>query len=150
MADEIQAFQVTTPIGVSADSPLTTSLTMPPRIVKAVEIVIPEGCNGALGFALGAAGQNIIPYNAGAWIVGSGETLRWDMDKQINSGAWQVQSWNVGKYPHTLYVRFLVNYVVALELPPEIAPTPLPALTTMTVATMNEFFSAQLSDGFGV
>lgn len=150
MADEIQVFQVTTPVGISADAPQVTALQMPPRTVKQIEVVVPNGCNGALGFAFGAAGQNIIPYNDDAWIIASGEKLEWQMDRQINSGAWQLQSWNIGKYPHTIYIRFLLDFIAVIEAAPEVTPAPLAPLTTMTPVAMLDFLSIESSDGYGV
>src|SRR2546427_11360384 len=110
-AREIQAFTVTIPAGTPAAVPQVTNLTMPARIVERVEVVVPSGWNGLAGFALGAAGQPVIPYNRGAWIVASGETLAWDLADQISSGAWQLFGYNTGLFAHTLQIRFLLSLV---------------------------------------
>lgn len=84
---------------------------MPARTVVEIEIRIPPGPNGELGFAIGMAGQNIIPFNSNEWIVTSDEVIRWQFETPLNSGAWQCQSYNTGTYDHTIQVRFYVNLV---------------------------------------
>lgn len=113
MSDEVRVFEVTTAAGVAATSPTTTLCAMPPRIVRRVSIRIPPGPNGHLGFRIAAAGTQIIPQNVGAWIISDNEALAWDMARAIESGAWQVISYNTGIYPHTVEVRFEV------DLPPQ-------------------------------
>ena len=113
MALEFRTFTVTTPSGVLPAAPQVTQLAMPARIVKRIEWVIPPGPNGALGFALGAAGQPVIPYNAGAFIVTSDEKDGWDIEGGIESGAWEAFTYNTGLLPHTFYLRFLLDTITA-------------------------------------
>lgn len=124
MADDIKTFQVTTPAGQAINNPLVTPLAMPPRTVIGVEVMAPAGSNGNLGFQLGSAGQQVIPSDIGTWIITSGETLRWEVANQINSGAWQMISYNTGNFPHTLYLRFFLNLIQANA---PAAPTLIPA-----------------------
>lgn len=119
---EIQTFEVTIPPGTLKAAPQISNLAMPARIVNRIEIVVPPGCNGLVGFALGAAGQPVLPYNAGAFVVASGETIGWDLIGQIESGAWQCFGYNTGIYSHTLYLRFY------LALPQDSAPAAPPTL----------------------
>lgn len=132
MSAEYRTHQVTTPVGVTAANPQVTALPMPARIVRFVEVRVPPGPNGNLGFAFGAAGQPIIPYNIGAFIITSDEMLHWDLSNQITSGAWQVFTYNTGNFPHTIYIRF------GLDLPQPPAGLVIPntaAIATLTSAS---------------
>lgn len=125
MAREVRTFQVTIPAGTAKASPQTTNLTMPQRILRAVSFLIPDGANGNVGFALGAAGQPVVPFDTGTWIVGNDETINWELEGQIDSGAWQFFGYNTGQFDHTIYVRMLLDPVAAA--PVTFGPTPQPS-----------------------
>lgn len=106
MADELRSFSVTVPAGTAIATPLVTALTMPARIVTGIRIRIPPGPFGAVGFALAAAGTNIIPAGAGQWFIADNEVYDEPLSSQIESGAWQLSAYNLGRWPHTLQVMF--------------------------------------------
>lgn len=141
MATDFRTFAVTIPAGTLVTAPLVTNLTMPPRIVRGVDIRIPPGPSGLMGFALGAAGQPVIPSNAGAWIITDNETINWAIDGFIDSGAWQLFGYNAGLLPHTVYLRFLLDLVNVAAQPPvsplipvaQLAPVP-DAATVLAVS----------------
>jgi hypothetical protein len=120
MAQDVQIFPVTVPAGTPKSAPQVTNLVMPPRSVTTVEVVVPSGCRGLVGFALGSAGVPVIPVNLGTYIVTDGEVLSWPLEGFWDSGAWQLTAYNTGKYPHTLQVRFLC------ALPTSASPTAQP------------------------
>lgn len=111
MAREIRRFTVTVPAGTAIATPQVTNLIMPSRVVREVEVVVPPGPRGEVGFALGAAGVAVIPINAGAWLVTNDEVIRWPLEGFWDSGSWQIRAYNTGRYVHTLEVRFLVDLV---------------------------------------
>lgn len=111
MAREVRQFQVTTPAGTAIAAPLVSALTFPTREVAHVRVRVPPGPRGSLGWRLAMAGTQVIPVNSGAWIIGDDETLDWDLDGLPNTGAWQLQSYNVGTLPHTVYITFSLNLV---------------------------------------
>lgn len=113
MAAEYRAFSVTIPAGTPKASPSVQSLAMPARIVRAVRVRFPPGPLGVVGFALGSAGVQVLPYNAGAWLIGDGEVLDWTLDDQIDSGAWQAFGYNTGVHDHTVYLTFALDLVQA-------------------------------------
>lgn len=113
MAEEIYEFQVATPAGTPQATPLVTQLPMPPRLVSQVEIRVPPGPRGELGFALGAAGQPVIPRAAGTFVVTDDERIVWPLEGQIDSGAWECFTFNTGAFAHTVYLRFLVSMLPA-------------------------------------
>lgn len=108
-ATEYYAFSITAPAGTPIGAPITTNITMPTRIVRAIRARIPDGWNGVVGFALAFAGKAIIPTMPNTWIIASGESIPIDVLNQPESGAWQVQMYNTGVYPHTLTLYFTVE-----------------------------------------
>lgn len=127
MAAEVRTFAVSVPAGTSQAAPQVTALTMPARVVRSVRFRIPPGPAGVLGFALAAAGVSVVPWNAGAWLVGDNEVIDWPLEGQITSGAWQLRAYNSGVYAHTVYVSFLLDLpqrVTSATLPPPLAIAP--------------------------
>lgn len=117
MAVEIHAFQVLVAKGTPKATPQLSALSMPARLVERVEIRVPPGPRGQLGFALAAAGNPILPSNPGAWIVADDKDLNWTLEEQISSGAWQLLAYNTGAFDHTLYLDFHVQLPANLQPP---------------------------------
>ena len=113
MAVEVRSFAVTIPAGTAIATPYLADLTLPARVVQKIEIRIPPGPAGTVGFALGAAGQRVIPWGAAEWIIDDNRLIEWVLEQQITSGAWQLQGYNLGANDHTLYVTFLLDTVGA-------------------------------------
>lgn len=112
-ADEIYSFAVTIPAATAKASPLVTSVAIPPRDVNQVNITIPPGPSGLVGFQIGMVGVPVIPRNAGGFIVADGRIIEWPVKELADSGAWQVIGYNTDIYDHTIYVEFLVNLIIA-------------------------------------
>lgn len=111
MAVEIRAFSCTIPPNTPLSTPVSFDCSFPYRIVTEIEIVVPPGPSGNVGFAIANSGQNMIPFNPGQWIVTDNEKINWTMDEQIESGSWELTGYNTGQFPHTIYVRFLLDLV---------------------------------------
>lgn len=130
-AAEIRVFQVTTPAGTAKASPLITSLAMPPRNVNEIDIIIPPGPNGQLGIALATGGINIIPAVNGTYVTPSGEQIKWTPTGVIQSGAWQLISYNTGNYAHTIEIRFLLSVIGGAPSATVTQPLPVAALSPL-------------------
>ena len=109
MAREIRSFDVRVEPGTPPQSPQYTDLSMPPRIVDRIDIRVPPGPAGLVGFAISSGGAPIIPYNPGEWIITDDEAMSWPLEGYIDSGGWQVIIYNLGNLPHTIQVRFLLR-----------------------------------------
>jgi hypothetical protein len=127
VATEVRRFVATIAPGTAISSPATTDMSFPARVVEQIDIRIPPGPMGEVGFALGAAGVRVIPLNAGAWIVGNDELIEWPLSSLWDSGSWTFFAYNTGRYPHTIEVRFHVSPVGAVATLP--APLPSSALS---------------------
>lgn len=109
-AIEVRAFEVTCLPGVTPDDPQVTNLDMPVRTVLSIRVRVPSGPLSAMGFQLGMAGTPIIPLNDNTYVVADNEVFQWDNQDWPNSGAWQVFMYNIGQYPHTIYLYYTVEF----------------------------------------
>jgi len=104
----VYEFQPTTPAGTSQSSPYVLSMPMPPLEVRYIEWVVPPGPQGYLGWQILCSGELVIPQNA-TWLVTDDEKHTWELDEQVQTGAWGFRGYNNGRYPHTVYLRFLLD-----------------------------------------
>lgn len=115
MADEIRQNTLDIPAGTTPAAPALVDCTFPPRNVTGIEIVVPPGVNGLVGFRILNSGVAVIPYDSDAWIVTNNEVISWPITSAINSGSWQVEGYNTGTNDHTIYFRWLLDYVTTAE-----------------------------------
>lgn len=108
-ATEIRTFAAVIPAGTPINAPATIDVSFPARTVDGVTVVVPAGANGAVGFQVLNSGLPVIPYNGDGWVIASQEVITWPLTGQITSGSWQVAGYNLGKYDHTVYLRFLLS-----------------------------------------
>ena len=123
MAREVHRFAVTIPAGTLPVAPQVSNLSMPAREVTEVDVIVPDGPRGEVGFALGYGGNAVIPYQPGAFFVTNDEKIYWPLHDHISSGAWQLFAYNTGQYAHTLEVRVLCELPAA---PASVATSLLP------------------------
>lgn len=109
MSAEVRHYAVTVPAGTAVTAPITQDLAMPARIVSGIEVVVPPGPAGAVGFRFASGGVSVIPPDPEGWITTNGEVISWSTDNYLTTGAWQVQAYNNGQYDHTIYVRMLCD-----------------------------------------
>lgn len=109
MAVEIYAFDIVIPPATPRNAPVTFDLSMPARTIQSVEIVVPPGAAGNVGFRFASGGITMIPTNREGFIIPTPPLVTWPLEDQITSGAWQVIAYNTGGYSHFLQVRFLAG-----------------------------------------
>jgi len=118
VADEVRQFTVLVPAGTTAAAPITVPMDMPPRRVEALQVVVPPGPNGLVGWAVLFGGQRLIPYQSDLWVITSGENITWPLEDQPEGGSWAVQAYNTGTVDHALYFRWLVKWITAVTVAP--------------------------------
>ncbi len=119
MAREIRQFTAVIPAGTLQSAPFRKDMSFPPRQVDTVEIRVPPGPSGLVGFALQNSGLTVIPYNSDEFIVTAADSITWALDGQITSGSWQLLGYNTGTNDHAVYVRFLLSLTGA-KTPPAV------------------------------
>lgn len=111
MADEIRQFSISVPGNTPASAALSFPMTFPPRDVQGLEIIVPVGSSGLVGFAIDVGGAQVIPYLSDPWIITAGEIINWPLEHMPNSGAWSVRAYNTGQNDHAVRFRWLLKYV---------------------------------------
>lgn len=111
MADRIELFQVTCPLGTAITTPFTQALSMPECDVERIEVTIPKGPSGLMGFRFRHSAQVVIPYSGSNWIVTDGEVLNWAVANYPTGDKWSLQMYNTDIFDHTVYIRMLVNEI---------------------------------------
>lgn len=109
MVAEVYSYDVTVPHGTLSTTPQVTTLAMPVRIIRWVEIIVPPGPAGRVGLRVASNRTQVIPVNVGAWLTNDNEKLRVDLETRVQSGAWQLIAYNTGIFDHTVTVRFGVD-----------------------------------------
>lgn len=123
MALQVQQFAATIPTGTSRDAPVTVPLDIDNWVLEQLDLEVPAGPSGLMGFAVFNNGVQWIPSSPGTWLVWDDVQQSWPFTDQPDASGWQVVGYNMGIYDHTVTVRFHVN-------PP---PTPSAAGGTPTV-----------------
>jgi hypothetical protein len=113
VAREVYRFSVTVPAGTLLTAPQISPLGMPSRVIQRIEVDVPPGPRGNVGFQLASGGLQMVPVNKGQFLIADNARLAWDLEGQIDSGAWQLIAYNTGSFPHTLELRFMVGLTAA-------------------------------------
>lgn len=106
MADQVQQFTCTVPINTPPTAPAVFNFNLGIFNVDQVDVKVPDGCNGVVGFRIATAGTQLIPFNVGAWAIFNDDYLTYPLTGQHDSGAWQLIAYNNGGYSHNLQVTF--------------------------------------------
>lgn len=121
MAERIELFQVTCPAGTALVTPQTTALAFDDGIVERIEVTVPTGPRGFMGFRLRHSQQVVIPYSGANWVVVNGANLDWKTEGYPTGSKWTVQMYNTDIFDHTIYIRLHVNEIPSPQ-PPGIVP----------------------------
>lgn len=118
------------PAGTPETTPVSIGMVFPQAQVDVIQIRVPRGPNGQMGFSLGSRGVQVLPFNQGAYLVTDDERIDLDVTDQFTSGDWSLIGYNLGQENHTVYIRFLCSPVAAA---PETGAVPsITAITTLT------------------
>lgn len=99
-------FAVTIPAGTAIANAITTPLAIGDVFAHNVEVMVPKGPNGHVGFAITYAGTQLIPWGpAGTWLIVDQYDNVFDLGVELGASLGLV-GYNVGNYPHTVYLRF--------------------------------------------
>jgi hypothetical protein len=125
MADRIAAFACTVPAGTPVGSPVAVSTPFVDGIVTAIDIRVPPGPSGLVGFTIAYGGQAVIPDNAGTWLIADDEKFQWPTENYPTGRQWSLIGYNTDVYDHTIYVRYLIDEFTA-PAPTVIQPLAIP------------------------
>lgn len=123
MATQYRSFEITIPTGSTRAAPVIFPMIFPSFVVLSIDVYVPPGPLGQMGFQIASSRQQVIPWNAGQWIVANADYLTFPVTDAPNSGDWQLIAYNTGAFPHTIWVRFALD------------PIPLPVTPVVTITT---------------
>lgn len=126
MVDRIQRYGITITAGTTTAAPATTTMTFNDGIVRRVDVRVPPGPSGFMGFQIAYAGVPVIPDNADEYMVMDGEGWSYDLDNNPTGGQWQLVGYNTDIYDHVVYVTFHVDEIPKpVQAAQAILPIPL-------------------------
>ena len=118
MTTQYRTFQVVIPAGTLQTAPVRINTRFEPFTVSQVTVRIPPGPLGQMGFRIATSGVQVVPWNAGSWIVANDEFLEFPATNWPDSGDWAVFGYNTGVFAHTIYVTFYLDPVTGRAVPP--------------------------------
>lgn len=124
MAQYVLQFAVVIPAQTLPSAPVTIPITMDNWDIEQIDLDVPPGPAGLMGFYISNNGVQWIPATVGQFIVWDNHRDSWPMTDQPNASGWAITGYNTGTYNHSVTVRFHVNN------PQQSLPTPTaPAVT---------------------
>lgn len=153
MATLIRQFTATIPSGTAMDDPATIPLDIPALVVESIDLEVPHGPAGLMGFYLSLGGQQAIPWDVGEWIVWDGRADSWPISDYSTAGTWAVVGYNLGDYDHDVTVRFHITDQAATNVPTTPAVTfggTEPPSPGASVITDSDLLAAANGLGVGV
>jgi len=123
MATRVEPFEVSTPAGTAIASYLVTPLRFQSGRVDRVEILVPPGPSGLVGFKLAHSGQSVIPIKSSVWNIADNAKFDWPLTSFPEGDAWALWTYNLDVYPHSIFMWF---HVFESEGPIVTQPVPIP------------------------
>lgn len=108
MATRIEPFEVLTPANTAEASYLVTALPFQDGQVERVEILVPPGPSGLMGFKLAHSGQSVIPLSGSQWNIADNARFDWPLHSFPTGNAWELWTYNTDVFEHTIYIWFHV------------------------------------------
>jgi hypothetical protein len=112
MATSVTFFAATVPAGTIPPATATVTLDVGTNTVNAIRWRVPPGPRGNLGWCLAMGSVQVIPDDAGSFIIADDEEDTWQIDNLPDSGAWELIGYNTGSFDHTVYLGFFTTPVV--------------------------------------
>lgn len=127
MALRVFQFAASIPAGTAKASPVTVPIALDGWELETLDLEVPNGPSGLMGFYVANNGVQWIPQPAGQWLVWDGVQDTWSFDEQPNASGWAIVGYNTGGWPHSVIVRFHVNLPTQAQ-----QAIGLPTLTVLT------------------
>lgn len=109
MAQQVQQFVATIPAGTLIDAPASIPLDIDNWELESIDLEVPAGPAGLMGFYIANNGVQWIPFLAGTWLVWDDVQASWTLENQPNASGWAVVGYNTGTFDHAVTVRMHVN-----------------------------------------
>ncbi len=111
MAQRIEGFDVTFPPGTPVGNPVVIPTPFVDAVVTRIDVQVPDGPSGLMGWAILHSQQQIIPHKVGQYIVANNHDFSWEVEKYPTGALWAFQGYNTDVYSHTIHVQFLLDEI---------------------------------------
>lgn len=107
--NRVEAPSLTVPAGTLSTAPVTALLFAQRAQLMRLEVRVPPGPSGLVGFRFTHSNEQVIPKIAGTWIVTDNEVITWQLDDLSSQPDWRISAYNADVFDHTLFVRVLLD-----------------------------------------
>lgn len=114
MATRYETPQLVVPANTPILAPVQAPLYANRAAIEQLEVLVPPGPSGLVGFAFWHSSRQVIPKIDGTWIIADGETVRIQIADLNPFPNWTIRAYNLDSYPHTLYVRVALDDTVTV------------------------------------
>jgi hypothetical protein len=105
VATRIETPQLTVPAGTPVSAPVSLPLYANRALLTHIDVRVPPGPSGLVGFTFWHSSRQVIPAVDGTWVVADDETVPFPLDGFSPWPNWTIKAYNTDVYPHTLYLR---------------------------------------------
>ena len=109
MAERVLQFNATIPAGTPVATPTTVTLAVDNWDIQLIDLEVPPGPGGNMGFYLANNGRPWIPRVVGQYLIWDDQQQSFTPDGYPSGAGWAIVGYNTGKYDHAVTVRFHVN-----------------------------------------
>jgi hypothetical protein len=117
MARRVLPLTCTITANTAISTPQHFPLQFAPAAVERIDVRIPPGPSGLVGFAINNGGGNFIPEGAGTWVIANDQFIQWPLDDAPDNGTWDIAGYNLDVIDHTLYFFFNIATLVVVSAP---------------------------------
>jgi hypothetical protein len=118
VASIIHQFTAVVPANTAKATPYVYKMQLPTEQIDTVDLEVPPGPQGLMGFYLAYSNQQIIPFEAGQYIVWDDYRDTWELDDYPTAGSWSIVGYNLdAANSHEVVVRFHDDQVAAPTVP---------------------------------
>jgi hypothetical protein len=117
MAQRVVPLTCVIPPNTAIAAPIHFPLVFASADVERIDVRIPPGPAGRVGFSINYGGGNFIPQGSGNWIIADDQYIQWPLDDAPNGGNWDIVCYNTDVLVHTLYFFFNVSNIAVARVP---------------------------------
>lgn len=124
MATRILQFKCAIPANTLVTAPVSIPLSMDNWVVERIDLDVPPGPAGLMGFQIYNNGVAWIPYGDGEWIVWDDVKDTYYLTDQPTASGWSLEGYNTdASYSHAVTLRFHVSVPTAATVTEIVVPT---------------------------
>jgi hypothetical protein len=109
VSDRLEWYDIVVPANTPVTAPLTFPCVFNDGDVIEIDVKVPPGPQGNVGFFIGAGGSQYVPRTIGSFVIPDDDYFTWPLANAVTSGSWSVTAYNTDIFPHLIQVAFQVN-----------------------------------------